>query len=151
VDHRHAGLRQAKATSWRALAAALEARGYRVIEVCGRDEATGVACSFAGRTSVRDAACLLHAARVVVASDSGLMHLARAADANVIALFGPTDPGLLVGDDAGLMRVMNGRSCAGCWNAGRMREPGVCPIGEADCLAPIGVEDVVGRVLAAAA
>ncbi len=137
------------ADSWRALARDLEARGCRVFEVCGAGESVGVGCSFAGRTSVREAAVLLHAARVVVASDSGLMHLARAADAPVVALFGPTEPAMLVGGDEGLARVTNGLACSGCWNAGRMREPGACPIGVADCLGTIRVGDVAARVWAA--
>jgi ADP-heptose:LPS heptosyltransferase len=134
------------ADSWRALARELESRGCRVFEVCGAGESVGVECSFAGRTTVREAAVLLHAAKAVVASDSGLMHLARAADAPVVALFGPTDPALLVGDDGGVQRLGNGRDCAGCWNAGRMETPGVCPIGECDCLGTISLERVSGRV-----
>lgn len=132
--------------AWRALAGNIEARGCRVIELCGADESVGIKHSFAGRTSVREAAVLLHTAQAVVAGDSGLMHLARAADTPVIALFGPTDPALLVGDDAGVERVTNGRECAGCWNAGRMYTPGDCPIGEPDCLGTIDVGDVAWRV-----
>ncbi len=134
--------------SWRALARELETGGCRVFEVCGTGEAVGIATSFAGRTSVREAAVLMHAAQMVIASDSGLMHLARAAGTPVVALFGPTDPALLVGDDEGVQRAMNGRTCSGCWNTGRMRDPGMCPIGESDCLGTIRVEEVAGRVWA---
>jgi len=134
--------------SWRALARVLEARGCRVFEVCGPGEGVGIATSFAGRTNVREAAILLHAATLLIGSDSGLMHLARAADTPVIALFGPTDPVLLVGGDDGVQCMSNGRACSGCWNSGRMREPGACPIDEPNCLGTIGVDDVAQRVWA---
>lgn len=37
-------------------------------------------------------ACWLATARVYIGNDSGITHLAAAAGASVVALFGPTDP-----------------------------------------------------------
>ncbi len=125
------------AESWRMLASALQRLGCRVFELGGPDERTGIACTFAGRTMVGDAARLLHAADLAITSDSGLMHLARAAETRTIALFGPTDPALYIRDDDGLRPMGNGRACAGCWNAGRMERPGACPIGEPACMGTI--------------
>ncbi len=136
--------------SWRALSAALNRRGCRVFELGAADESAGIACSFAGRTSVGDAARLLHAADLAIVCDSGLMHLARAADTPCLALFGPTDPALYIRDDAGFHPMQNGRACAGCWNGGRMSQPGDCPIGEPACLGPISaqrVADEAARIL----
>lgn len=46
----------------------------------------------AGRTSLRDLACLYRKASLLVTTDSGPMHLAAAMETPVVALFGPTDP-----------------------------------------------------------
>lgn len=128
--------------SWRRLAGEFAQRGCRVFELGGADERTGVACSFAGRTGVADAARLLRLADLAITSDSGLMHLARAADTETIALFGATDPELYIRGDAVFHALTNGRSCSGCWNAGRMERPGACPVDEPDCLGSIEVARV---------
>lgn len=136
--------------SWRALAKELERRGYRVFELGAGGEQIGMANTFAGRTNVGDAARLLHAADLAITCDSGLMHLARAADIPCLALFGPTDPALYIRDDAGFHSLRNERPCAGCWNGGHMEQPGECPIGEAECLATIRVQrvaDEAARIL----
>ena len=46
----------------------------------------------AGRTTLRDLACLFREASLLVTTDSGPMHLAAAMGTPVVALFGPTDP-----------------------------------------------------------
>jgi heptosyltransferase-1 len=46
----------------------------------------------AGRTTLKDLACLFREASLLVATDSGPMHLAAAMETPVVALFGPTDP-----------------------------------------------------------
>jgi heptosyltransferase-1 len=48
--------------------------------------------SLAGRTSLRDLACVYRDASLLITTDSGPMHLAAAMDIPVVALFGPTDP-----------------------------------------------------------
>jgi len=138
------------AERWRDLAGRLRSFGCRVFELGGRDEATGVDCSFAGRTNVGEAARLLHAADLAITNDSGLMHLARAADTRTIALFGPTDPDLYIARDSDFHPLTNGRTCARCWNEDRMREPGACPVGEPECLGTIEtsrVADEAARLL----
>jgi len=47
-----------------------------------------------GITTLKELAALLERADLVIANDSGPMHLAVAMKSNVIALFGPTSPGL---------------------------------------------------------
>ncbi|MCX5668243.1 MAG: lipopolysaccharide heptosyltransferase II [Candidatus Omnitrophica bacterium] len=47
-----------------------------------------------GETTLKELGALLERADLVVANDSGPMHLAVAMKSNVIALFGPTSPGL---------------------------------------------------------
>ena len=45
----------------------------------------------AGLTTINEVANILYYSKVVVAHDSGIMHLANALNCNLIALFGPTD------------------------------------------------------------
>ncbi len=48
--------------------------------------------NLAGETSLKELACLLEKASLVLSTDSGPMHLAAAVGTPVVALFGPTDP-----------------------------------------------------------
>lgn len=137
------------ADRWRALAAHLEAEHGRVMVLGGPDEGLGFGTDFTGATTVREAACVLHAADVAVCCDSGLMHLALAAGTPVVALFGPTDPDYLIRDEPKLTALRSEQSCRGFWNhAVAVGEPGVCPDGHACCLESITVEDVVRAVAA---
>jgi len=54
----------------------------------------------AGHTSLRQLAACLARARLVIANDTGVMHIAAALERPVVALFGPTSPALTgpVGD-----------------------------------------------------
>ncbi len=52
------------------------------------------AVNMAGRTNLVELAGLLSAVDLLVSNDSGPMHLAAAVGTPVLALFGPTDPGL---------------------------------------------------------
>jgi heptosyltransferase-2 len=78
---------------WRALADRLTARGLRLVAVGGDDER-----SLLGGRDVIDGyglplgatAAVLRRARVAVANDTGLMHLATAVGRPVVALVGPT-------------------------------------------------------------
>ncbi len=78
------------------------AAGYRIALFGGPDDqpvcaaiaaALGsAALDYAGRTNLAEWATLLSACALVVANDSGGMHLAAALDRPVIALYGMTDP-----------------------------------------------------------
>lgn len=132
---------------WRALCTALLADGCRVVELgADQDEAIGVGTSLRGATSVREAACVLHAATLFVCCDSGLMHLALAAGTRVLALFGPTDPDILIRNEPKLLAVKAPRDCQGCWNrADEGGAPGTCPRGRDSCLDAVGTEGVLAR------
>lgn len=139
---------------WRAVCRAAQDMGYAVVELGHEGEQTGVGISFAGRTTVREAACILHAARLAVTADSGLMHLALAAGTPVLALFGPTDPEILVRNEPRFHVVRSGVECRGCWNRSRKSfEPGIClkaggavEPGGAACMRAIAAESVVERM-----
>ncbi|HYR46270.1 MAG TPA: glycosyltransferase family 9 protein, partial [Thermoanaerobaculia bacterium] len=91
------------AESYGALADRLAARGYSCAVVIGpgeEDLGNRVASAARGSPPVIGAdldplklAALLARASVVVANDSGPMHLAAAVGTPVVAFFGPTDPG----------------------------------------------------------
>jgi ADP-heptose:LPS heptosyltransferase len=96
---------------------------------------------------VRDAACILHAARLFVCCDSGLMHLALAAGTPTLALFGPTEPTILIRDDPNFSAIKSEAPCQGCWNVSQdMQEPGVCPLERAKCLESIQTIQMLDRV-----
>jgi heptosyltransferase-2 len=105
--------------------------------VC-REVAERAACApldLAGRTRLHTLVALLAESDLVVSNDSGAMHLAAAAGARVVAIFGSTNPRWTapLGDRT---RVIWRREvCAPCY---RRR----CPIGEV-CLTRITVDDVL--------
>jgi heptosyltransferase-2 len=85
---------------WRRLAEELASRGYGIVLVGGSaDRVTaaeivsvvpGGIASAAGELDLQAAGALVRRARVVVAGDTGPMHLATAVGRPVVALFGPT-------------------------------------------------------------
>ena len=48
--------------------------------------------NLAGRTTLRQLAALIEGAELVIANDSGPMHIAAALNRPLVALFGPTNP-----------------------------------------------------------
>jgi lipopolysaccharide heptosyltransferase I len=71
--------------------------------------------NFAGRTSLKELACLYGRCRVLVTTDTGPMHMAAAMGCSVVALFGPTSP-LRTGPYGPGHRVMtSGAACSPCF------------------------------------
>lgn len=135
--------------SWASLAEQLHHEGCRVIVLGQTGEGVSPGADFTGRTTVYDAACLLHACDLAVCCDSGLMHLALAAGTPVVALFGVTDPDFLIRNEPRLTALRSTLACAGFWNhAEHVDEPGKCPEGHACCLDTITVDDVLAAVRA---
>jgi heptosyltransferase-2 len=101
------------------------------------------AVDLAGRTSLDQAIDLLAASDVVVSNDSGLMHVAAAADTAVVALYGSSDPQYTppLSDEAQV--IYRGLDCSPCF----ARE---CPLGHLNCLHGITVEAVANAVSQAA-
>lgn len=136
---------------WQSLCRMLKANGLQVVELGQAGESIEEGIDLTAETTVRDAACVLRAARLLICCDSGLMHLALAAGTPALALFGPTDPHILVRDEPLLHAVQSEAPCRGCWNISmEMQEPGVCPRGRANCMEAISVEEAAHRAMSLA-
>jgi heptosyltransferase-2 len=130
------------------LGSELSARGFSAAIATGPGE-TGLANAVSEAAGVRlptlgvdldsvELAAVLARARVVVANDSGPMHLAAAVGTPVVAIFGPTDPGRT--GPRGSPSVVLDRYvfCSPCY----LKE---CPYGH-ECMREIAVEEVLGAV-----
>ena len=73
------------------------------------------AVDLAGRTTLRDLACLYRQASLVVTTDSGPMHLAAAVGTPVVALFGPTDPARTGPYGSGHTVIRRDLTCSPCF------------------------------------
>lgn len=132
-----------------ALAARLDDRGWRCVVLIGPGETllAEELCRAAGRAlpvlgaddDVAGLAGLIANLDLVVANDSGPMHLAAFLDVPVVAVFGPTDPGRTGPVGEGHRVVATALECAPC-----RRER--CPLGHRRCLEGLEVEDVVAAV-----
>jgi lipopolysaccharide heptosyltransferase II len=120
-----------------------------VISGSGKDEALAgdvkrmmksPAIVTAGRTTLRGLGALLERANLVVANDSGPMHMAVAMKTRTIALFGPTSPELTGPYGDGKYSVLVGRS--GSKDAGCQVPCYDLACGSNDCMAGITVADV---------
>jgi ADP-heptose:LPS heptosyltransferase len=66
--------------------------GFIAENLAAQRHGAGLVGSVTGRLSVRATAAVLSRCSVVVGGDSGVLHLARAAGARTVSLFGPTRP-----------------------------------------------------------
>jgi heptosyltransferase-1 len=106
--------------------------------------AEGAAISLAGRTGLKELAAIFEMCAFVVSVDTGPMHLAVAAGARVIALFGPTAPWRTGPYGRGHVVLQKALSCSPCFKR-RCHEP--------RCMLDITPDDVMeaaGRIVASA-
>ncbi|MBI2061787.1 MAG: glycosyltransferase family 9 protein [Nitrospirae bacterium] len=97
-----------------------------------------------GKTDLPQLATMMKQCRVVVANDSGPMHLAAAVEVPVVSLFGPTDPREKFPLNDGSIHLWKpeGLACCPCYRDGRFP---ACPIDVA-CLRRITPEEVWEKV-----
>ena len=95
------------------------------------------AISLVGRTTLRELACLLARSSLMVAMDSGPMHLACAVGTPVVALFGPTAPWRTGPFGSRHSVIRKELDCSPCYRKK------TCPLGHHRCMADITVEDVL--------
>jgi len=90
----------------------------------------------AGKTSLPQAVDLMSFASLVVANDSGLMHIAAALQKPLVAVYGSTDPGHTppLSKNHSIARV--GLACSPCFK----RE---CPLEHLDCLVKLTPQSVI--------
>jgi lipopolysaccharide heptosyltransferase II len=94
--------------------------------------------NWAGETTLRELAALASLADLFITTDTGPMHLAAAAGARVVALFGPTAPWRTGPYGPGHEVVRKGTACSPCFRR-------TCDVG-VRCMEEITVEDVMERI-----
>ena len=100
----------------------------------------GRALDLCGRTSLGTLAGLLAHADLVLANDSGALHLAQALGARTIGIYGPTDPSLSGPRGWKGAVVHTSLPCMPCF----LR---VCPLPRHLCMEQVEVDQVVGAAL----
>jgi heptosyltransferase-2 len=132
------------------LAAKLVARGVLIVVLGSEkerrlgDEIAAVAQSprirnLCGQTSLADVVDLLAAAEIAVSNDSGLLHVAAAAGAPVVAIYGSSSPAFTPPLTAAAAVVTRSLPCSPCF----ARD---CPLGHLDCLRGLAVPAVLGAI-----
>lgn len=122
------------------VSAALRRGGLPTVVVGGRDEtqagatvaAGGGAADLTGRTTLGELLAVLAEASIVIGNDSATGHLAAAAGAPLLTLFGPTAPQLgyaPLGTRTAVAEVA-GLDCRPCHHTGPRR----CPLGHFRCM-----------------
>jgi heptosyltransferase II len=113
--------------------------GERIRAVAGESSVRNLC----GTTSLADAVDLLASVPIVITNDSGLLHVAAATDAHVVALYGSSTPNYTPPLTAANTIFYTGIECSPCFER-------VCPLGHLKCLREITVAtvlDAVRRVL----
>lgn len=95
------------------------------------------ASDLSGRTTLTEAGGILAASQLVICNDSGLMHLAAAVGAKVVALFGSTDPDATGPASESAVVVRGSAPCAPCF----LRD---CPT-ELECFDNVTVDGVLAE------
>lgn len=93
--------------------------------------------NWAGETTLKELAALASLSNLFITTDTGPMHMAAAAGAKVLALFGPTAPWRTGPHGESHIVVRNGLQCSPCFQ----RE---CK--DIQCMEAITVDEVLGRI-----
>ncbi|OFZ12510.1 MAG: hypothetical protein A2Z20_00625 [Bdellovibrionales bacterium RBG_16_40_8] len=99
--------------------------------------------SLAGKTDLIELHHVLSKAEVIVANDSGPMHMATVSGRPVVGIFGPTtiDQGYRPWSDSSIV-VQTDLSCRPCGKHGHKK----CPIGTHDCMKKITAQEVAAAI-----
>jgi ADP-heptose:LPS heptosyltransferase len=99
------------------------------------------ATNLCGKTNLRQLVALLEGASLVIANDSGPMHIAAAVGTPTIAIFGPTDPARVGPLGSGHQVLAVPVPCGPCFRSGKFPD---CP--RAVCLEGVRVSHVMDAV-----
>ena len=99
----------------------------------------GNVTNLAGKLSLKQSIAAISRCRYFISNDSGLMHVASALKIPLVAIFGPTDPGLTAPRSGIVARVHHPVECAPC----KYRK---CPI-DHRCMTGIQVGDVYNAIM----
>jgi heptosyltransferase-2 len=105
-----------------------------------RAQMTHEAVSLAGQDTLGSFMALAARCAVVIANDSGSMHIADAVGTRVVALFGPTDPRRTAPSAAAATVLHHHLACSPCFRT-------TCPYSDHPCMRFIEVDDVYRAVL----
>jgi len=106
-------------------------------EICQKAKGTK---DLTGKTSLGDAIDIMSIASHVVSNDSGLMHIAAALDAHVIAIYGSSSDDYTPPLSDSATKLSLDLSCRPCFQR-------TCPLGHLDCLNKIDANKVIERIL----
>ncbi|MBI5249874.1 MAG: lipopolysaccharide heptosyltransferase II [Desulfomonile tiedjei] len=99
----------------------------------------GEAINLAGRTGMTDSLAVMNLSDMVISNDTGSAHLAVAAAACVLTIFGPTIPGATAPYGKRAHIIQGNAECAPCRNFR-------CPISNHPCMKSITPESVLASV-----
>lgn len=81
---------------------------YNIVQECGS------IIDLSGKTNLGDAVAILHRSRVLVAVDSGILHLCAATGTPVVGLYGPSNPAITGPQGEGHIVLTSGAECSPC-------------------------------------
>jgi ADP-heptose:LPS heptosyltransferase len=100
--------------------------GWRFVQVgSAGDPPLAGAMDLRGRTALREAAAVLHQARLFVGMPGFLMHLARAVDCPAVIVYGGREPPELTGYICNV-NLAHRPACAPCWQRNRCEFQRIC-------------------------
>lgn len=102
----------------------------------------GAALNLCGRLSLSGCGALLQQARLLVANDTGVMHLAAAVNTPVVGLFGPTDPAMYAPYGVRHRALWHPQPCSPCFRQKERR-----PQCMMECIKSITVEEAEAAAL----
>lgn len=114
----------------------LGSAGEQALGAAIRSAGSGRVFNLCGQTSLEDTVDLLSATRAAVTNDSGLMHVAAAAGARVVAIYGSSSPHFTPPLTPRKAILYLGLGCSPCFK----RE---CPLGHLNCLNQISPASVL--------